>query len=102
MAYCPKCKGEMKAQDTVCSHCGYDFPLEPEPRLKRTGFFYSAWAEIALMAGAIVAAFGCVVWAVASVAAVILGNYLQGLVFYPISFLVSLAMLVVFVRIQNA
>jgi len=26
MAYCPKCNGEIGQQETVCAHCGYDFP----------------------------------------------------------------------------
>jgi hypothetical protein len=26
MAFCPRCRGAMGWRDTVCSHCGYDFP----------------------------------------------------------------------------
>ena len=31
MALCPKCSGEMGLKQAVCPHCGYDFPLPPEP-----------------------------------------------------------------------
>jgi uncharacterized membrane protein YvbJ len=26
MAFCPKCRQTMDSMDTVCPHCGYDFP----------------------------------------------------------------------------
>ena len=52
MAYCPKCKGEMGERSVVCPHCGYDFPPEPDPVLKRTGIAYSSWADVGADASA--------------------------------------------------
>jgi hypothetical protein len=101
MAYCPKCKGEMGEADVVCPHCGYDFPPEPDSSQRRIGLEYSVWADIALIVGAVVAALGCLGSAFYSVAMVLTREYVQGLVVGPTSFFVSLALLVVFVRIQK-
>ena len=34
MAHCPKCSAEMGVRDTICPHCGYDFP-EPKTPTRR-------------------------------------------------------------------
>ncbi len=101
MAYCPKCKGEMGERSVVCPHCGYDFPPEPDPVLKRTGIAYSSWADVALMVGAVVAGLFCLGSAIGSVIALCSGQFLEALIFGPVGFFLSLAMLVVFLRIQK-
>ena len=101
MAYCPKCNGEIGERAKVCRYCGYDFPSEPDPALGRNGIAYSAWAEFALIIGAFVAVLGCLGSVIGSVVAVFSGRLLQGFVFGPVAFFYSLAMLVVFIRIQK-
>jgi hypothetical protein len=101
MAYCPKCNGEMGQQDLVCPHCGYDFPPEPERMPERTGIAYSAWADVALHVGGVVTAIVCVFTAFGSVVALFSGEFAKGLIAGPIIFFLSLAMLVVFIRVQR-
>ena len=105
IAHCPKCHGEMNVLDVVCPHCGYDFPDPPsaenDPALARTGIAYSAWAEIALSIGSVAASILCVGSAVGSIVAIFSGQFFQGLVAGPLSFFLSLAMLVVFIRVQK-
>ena len=104
MAYCPKCNGELDERDVVClvcPHCGYDFPPEPDITQRRSGIAYSAWADFALFVGAVVAALVCVGFAIGSVIAVISARFIDGLLTGPVCFFLSLAMLVVFIRIQK-
>ena len=55
MAFCPECNHEIPAAASVCSHCGYDFPLDdPKPiagerRWEMT--ILGAIAAVALIAG---------------------------------------------------
>ncbi|MCX7396388.1 MAG: zinc ribbon domain-containing protein [Planctomycetales bacterium] len=74
MAYCPECKGEMSATEIVCPHCGYDFPASGYNRNTRGGFASSAIAQ---------------------------GQFMNGLLVYPIACLLQLGMLVVFIRVQQ-
>lgn len=101
MAYCPKCNGEMGQEDVVCPHCGYDFPPERELEQRRIGIEYSVWADIALAIGTVVAGFSCLGSAIGSLVAVITGQFVQGLVIGPVGFFLSLAMLVVFLRVRK-
>lgn len=101
MAYCPKCNGEMGQQDAVCPHCGYDFPPEPSLDVKRSGIEYSLWADIALVVGAVIAGLLCFAFAIGSVVSAVAGQFMQGLVIGPVGCLLSLAMLVVFIRVQR-
>lgn len=98
MAYCPKCKGEMAAMETVCPHCGYDFPVQAA---RREGIAYSRLADIALLVCTIVSGIGCVVVIFAVVAAILEGHLLIALIVGPIVFLEQLGLFVVFVRIQD-
>ncbi len=63
MAYCPKCDGGMARDETVCSHCGYEFP--PIPAAKTASIFYSPLAKASLLIGMIFAAVLCAIYAVA-------------------------------------
>ncbi len=101
MKYCPKCKGDMFDRDAVCPHCGYDFPPEPDSAAERSGIAYSVWAEIALMVGAVAAGLFCLLCVVGSVLAIFQGEFIRGLFIAPLCFFLSLAMLVVFLRIQK-
>jgi hypothetical protein len=100
MAYCPECKGEMNATDSVCPHCGHDFPSSSDAK-KRQGIEYSALADLALIVGGVVAAINCVIAIVIMLASIFERDYLKAFLYCPIGFLLSLAMLVVFLRIQK-
>ena len=82
----------MNALDIKCSECGYDFPeSESEPAPK--GIAYSAWADVALVIGAICAALG----AIGSVFRIFSGEVFTGV----IGFFTMFALFVVFVRVQQ-
>ena len=102
MAFCPQCQAKIGATAAKCPSCGYDFPGagdEPEP--KREGIAYSALADIALMVSGVAAGLGCLAAVLGCIEALILGQWLVGLVVCPIAFFLQLGMLVVFLRIQN-
>ena len=102
MAFCPKCKGEMRATDTVCPHCGYDFPAVANASARATRSFpYSPLADLALIAATFAAALGCLITLIAGVMALLNGALLYALVVVPIAFLIQLGSLVVFLRIQD-
>ena len=82
----------------MCPSCGYDFPPLP---LRRSGIEYSIWANIALVVGAVVASFVCIAFAIGSVVSVFSGQFFYGLVINPVGFFLSLAMFVVFIRVQK-
>jgi hypothetical protein len=96
----------MGANESVCPHCGYDFPLEADDSnrscgIHRHGIAYSKLADIALIVGIIAAGFGCMAAILASVGLIVEGRVVEGLVGGPIAFFLQLAMLVVFVRVQK-
>jgi hypothetical protein len=99
MAYCPRCKKEMGATEAICPHCGYDFPLEGKSR--RRGLAYSSLAQIALLVGIVAAGLGSLVAAIATITALWHGDWFSGLVVGPLALFLQLAMLVVFVRVQD-
>ncbi|HKB40318.1 MAG TPA: hypothetical protein VKD72_28060 [Gemmataceae bacterium] len=99
MAFCPKCNGEMTATQTACPHCGYDFP--PDPAAHRKGLAWSPLAELALFVGTFAAGLGAVLALAAGIVALTRGEWLIALVVCPIAFLLQVAMLVVFVRVQH-
>ena len=98
MAFCPKCNGVMEAREIVCPHCGYDFPPEPSITQIKRGIEYSALADIALGIGAVAASFVCIGSVLGSLIALVQGQFVNALVYGPISFFLSLAMFVVFIR----
>jgi len=100
MAFCPDCKGLMGQTDTVCPHCGHDFPGD-EGDVTGRGLAYSALATIALIIGQIVAGFGCLLSAIGAIVSLSRGDLVAGLIRGPITFFVLLALLVVFVRVQK-
>jgi hypothetical protein len=85
--------------DVACPTCGYDFPDGASEA--RRGFEYSTLADFALMIGGLIAGLSSVAALVASVIAIFQGQLWQGLVAGPAAFFSSLAMLVVFLRIQK-
>jgi hypothetical protein len=91
----------MEQRELVCPHCGYDFPAELSIVLQRTGIAYSAWADIALMIGGIVAGISSAAAVFYSLTMLIQCNFFQALVVGPVAFFLNLAMLVVFLRIQK-
>src|SRR5713226_1542284 len=99
MAFCPKCKGVLDTAAVACPHCGYDFPPgDPDPR---RGIAYSPLANLALVVGTVAAGLGCAAAVIASVSAVINGECVSALLLGPLAFFLQLAMLVVFVRVQQ-
>ena len=101
MAYCPKCAAEMEYRDTVCPQCGYDFPAEPVKSLRRTGIAYSVWADVALMVGGVASGLTCVLDLLVGIALLVQRQYFEALIVCPLVFFLSLAMLVVFLRVQK-
>lgn len=101
MAFCPQCAAEMEYRERVCSHCGYDFPADPTPTARRTGIAYSFLADVALIIGGIVSGLSCVAAVLGCITSLLQQQYLQALVVCPVSFFFSLALLVVFLRIQK-
>jgi hypothetical protein len=102
MAYCPKCKGEMLPTAIECPHCGYDFPPEhADGKASRGGFAYSPLADLALIVSMVAASVGACVAAIISVVSLFHGEFLNGLVLYPIAFLLQIGMLVVFLRVHQ-
>jgi len=98
MAYCPECKGEMLPTAIACPHCGYDFPPSSA---SRGGFAYSPLADLALIVSMIAAVVGACVTSIATIVALVQGQWLGGLVIGPIAFLLQIGMLVVFLRVQQ-
>jgi hypothetical protein len=93
MAYCPKCSSAMGERDVSCAHCGYDFPLAP-PRRRLA--IYRLLASIGPDVAISTAFLGCGASLIMAGLALYLGNYLQGLMIWPIAFLVSLFLLYIF------
>jgi hypothetical protein len=101
MAYCPECKGEMSATEIVCPHCGYDFPASGYNRNTGGGFAYSGVADVALIVSMCAATIGACAAAIAAIVAIAQGQFMNGLLVYPIACLLQLGMLVVFIRVQQ-
>ena len=99
MAFCPKCQGVLDAAAVACPHCGYDFP--PGNADPRRGIAYSPLANLALVVGIVAAWLGCAAVVIASVGALMSGQWVAALVVGPLAFFLQLAMLVVFVRVQR-
>jgi hypothetical protein len=101
MAYCPECKGEMLPTAIACPHCGYDFPASGAKRNPSRGFAYSPLADVALIVCMFAATIGAVGAAIAAIAAITQGQFVNGLLIYPIASLLQIGMLVVFIRVQQ-
>ena len=99
MAFCPKCNGPMEMGEVACPHCGYDF--NSGPRLRREGIAYTPLANFALLVGTLAAGLGCLVAVTGSIAGLFQGEWITSLVVCPLAFFLQMAMLVVFVRVQN-
>ena len=85
-----------------CTHCGYDFPSKnSDGRASQSGFAYSPLADVALIVSMIAASIGACAAAIAAVAGLYHGQFLNGLVLYPIACLLQIGMLVVFLRVQQ-
>lgn len=100
MALCPECSSEMGQTEVVCPECGFDFPDEPT-RPNKSGLAHSPLADIALVVGGVAAGLASVASIFGGIVAAMHGDFWNGLVVAPISFFLCLAMLVVFVRIQE-
>ena len=100
MAFCPNCNATMGQADVRCPECGYDFP-DMSPKVPKTGLAYSRLADIALIVGGIAAGMGCFGAVCATIISAINQAYSITFFYAPVSFFLCLAMLVVFIRIQN-
>ena len=101
MAYCPECKGEMLATAIACPHCGYGFPASSHKGNPSGGFAYSPLADVALIVSMFAATIGACGAAIAAIAAITQGQFIDGFFIYPIVSLLQLGMLVVFIRVQQ-
>jgi hypothetical protein len=103
MAFCPKCKEVMSVMETICPHCGYDFPameLVQSAFSEPSGIAYSGLAEFALIVGEFAAGFSAVI-SLFMAAMFLIGfriSYLFGAI---IVFFLCLANFVVFERVRN-
>jgi hypothetical protein len=101
MAFCPKCNGEMGMMDRVCPKCGYDFPSPKLPReAGPEGLAFSPLGDIALMVGQVITALQCVIAVLFAVYSLFTLHPIQSFVSIVSAFL-SLALLVVFTRVQD-
>jgi hypothetical protein len=104
MAFCTRCKSEIDALAAFCPKCGWDFAEDPQHGVQRgigSTFAYSSLADVALVIGQVAAGSGCVVALVGSILALASGNWFIALLPGPIVFFVLLAVLVVFLRVQD-
>ena len=101
MAYCPECKGEMLPTAIACPHCDYDFPPSHHKDNSSGGFAYSPIADLALIVSMCAATVGACGAAIAAIIAITQGQFLNGILVYPIACLLQLGMLVVFIRVQQ-
>jgi hypothetical protein len=91
MAICPSCQEVLQAAPVACPHCGYDFtPGNLDPR---RGIAYSPLADLALVVGIVAAGLGCIAALIASVVALMNGQWSTALVVGPLAFFLQLAML---------
>src|SRR5450755_3124996 len=98
MAFCPKCNGVMDTTAIVCPHCGYDFA---PAQWRDFDFAHSPLANFALVFGAVASGLGCAACVIASVIALVNGQWVAALIGCPLAFIYQLAMLVVFLRVQR-
>ena len=68
-----------------CPHCGYDFPASSHKRKASGGFACSAIADLALIVSMFAAAIGACVSAIAAIVAIFQGQFMNGLLVYPIA-----------------
>jgi len=101
---CPECGAKLPGNSLTCPECGRNFEEDAvsaaSPKREREGVAYSAWADVALLVGQFTAIVGCAL-------AVFAGIYcLFHLKIVPLflsilSFFYSLALYVVFTRVQD-
>jgi|GEM_PF-1560529 len=108
MAFCMQCKEEIPALTIVCPHCGYDF-LDRETPSPQRGWEYSGAADMMLLVGAVASALAAAVLGLITVVTFVttifnpvslwnsVWQFLTGLV----GFCLSLANLIVFLRVAN-
>ena len=104
MAFCVKCAGEMSPTETICPHCGHDFPIGEVSRpttIRRAGLAYSNVAHIALIGGEVSAVFGCFGGFLFSIARISEGNWIEGLVLGPMAATFFFACVIVFMRMRE-
>jgi hypothetical protein len=90
----------MDQYETVCHHCGFDFPMQGQEEIKRTGLAYSKIGDIALIVGQVATAIGCVLAVIYFIVFVLALHIFQAFT-TAITFFVQLALFVVFVRIYD-
>lgn len=92
----------MTATEVICPHCGNDFPdAIPTSNKLQHGFAYSPLADLALIVSMIAAVLGAGGTALMTIIALVQGQFVFGLFFGPVAFLLQLGMLVVFLRVQQ-
>jgi hypothetical protein len=98
MAYCPRCNAKIGLKAVRCPECGYDFP---SPTPKKSGIAYSWLADLALFVGCFCASIYCIAILVGIVVKTLQGDFFDAFVTAPLMFFLSLAMLVVFLRMAD-
>ncbi len=102
MAYCPECNGEMSVTAVECPHCEFRFPeTAAADANRRPGFAWSPLADIALSVSTVAAVLATLCAFYLGVISLFAGHLFDGLVVAPISVLVLLGIVVVFLRVQE-
>jgi hypothetical protein len=99
MAFCTKCGGAMGETDATCPKCGYDFPEQTEIYVERKGWEFSETANFVLIIAAAVMLFSCLGSLLFTIAMLLKCEWWHALLSGPASFFVSLAMMIVFLRL---
>ena len=102
MAYCPECNGEMPVTAVECPHCEFRFPeTAAEDSNRRPGFAWSPLADIALSISTVAAVLATLCAFYYGAISLFTGNLYEALVVAPISVLILLGIVVVFLRVQE-
>jgi hypothetical protein len=102
MAYCPECKGEMPLAAVECPHCEFRCPATAAyDSNRRPGFAWSPLADIALSVSTVAAVLATLCAFYLGVISLFAGNLFDALVVAPISVLILLGIVVVFLRVQE-
>jgi hypothetical protein len=99
MAFYTKCGGEMGESDVVCPKCGYHFHKQTEIYVERKGWEFSEGANFFLIIAAAVMLFSCMGSLFFTIAMLVKCAWWHALLSGPASFFVSLAMMIVFLRV---
>ena len=98
--HCPNCNIEIKEHEPKCPECG-QFITEENRLDQKTNFAYSSLGYFTLTAGQYAALIIAFMSLIAIPAQLFKSNLIDGLLTYPMYFVVSMALYIVFVRVRD-